>query len=156
MSRINHLPRLFKSLLMLLLFAPLTIAAQTTAADKITGIWLSEGADVQLKFEIFRKGDAYFGKLLYASTMYEADGKTPKKDFKNPDKALRTRSRLNMQNLNGLKYADGSYTDGTLYNPDDGRTYSLNATLKSNDLLEFRGYIGISLLGKTMNFKRVR
>ncbi len=152
--------RLLKTIRPLLLPILLLIAhaadARSTEADKINGIWLSEGGEVQLKFEIFRSNDKYYGKLLYASTMYEADGTTPKKDFKNPDAKLRTRSRLKIQNLNGLQYVDGSYTDGTLYNPDDGRTYSLNAELKSADHLEFRGYIGFSLFGKTMTFKRVK
>lgn len=106
--------------------------AQTTAADKIIGTWLSVGGDVELKFEIFRKGDAYFGKLLHASTMYEADATTPKKDFKDPDAKLLTRSRLHIINLNDLRFEDGAYTSGTFNNSDDGTTHSLNATLRTS------------------------
>ncbi len=116
----------------LLAALPFASSGQTMAADRIIGTWLRVGGHVELKFEIFRKGDAYFGKLLYASTMYEADGTTPKKDFKNPGAKLRTRSRLHVINLNDLRYEDGAYTSGTLYNPDDGTTYSLNATLRTS------------------------
>lgn len=130
--------------------------AQQLPADNITGIWESVSADPGLKFEIFKSGDNYFGKLLWASTMYEADGKTPKKDFKNPDKKLQDRSRKDMVNITNLAYKNGEYTGGKLYNPDGGDEYNLKAKLKSINQLEFRGYMGISLLGKTMKFKRVQ
>jgi len=58
--------------------------------------------------------------------------------------------------VTNLTYDDGEYTGGKLYNPDDGRTYSLKAKLKSINQLEFRGYLGISLLGQTMKFNRIQ
>jgi uncharacterized protein (DUF2147 family) len=130
--------------------------AQNLDADKIVGIWQSEDSGVGLKFEIFASGGKFFGKLLWASTMFEADGKTPKKDFKNPDASLRGRSRQGIVNVTNLAYDDGEYSGGKLYNPDNGSTYRLNAKLKSADQLEFRGFMGISLLGKTMKFKRIQ
>lgn len=145
--------KIFFSTLMLLI----SIAGFTQQpADKIIGTWESTGAEVGLKFEIYKTGDKYFGRLLWASNMYEADMETPKKDFNNPNKALQSRSRKNIVNITNLKYDDGEYTDGKLYNPSDGDTYSLKAKLKNADELDFRGYIGFSLLGKTMKFKRVQ
>jgi len=139
-----------------LFFITLASSAQHLPADKITGIWLSDDSDVKLKFEIYKSAGKYFGKLLWASTMFEADGKTPKKDPKNPDKNLRNRSRQNIVNVTDLTYDKGEYVGGKLYNPDDGRTYSLKATLKSANELEFRGYVGVSLFGKTRKFKRIQ
>lgn len=88
--------------------------------------------------------------------MLEADGKTAKKDFNNPNKTLKNRSRQGIVNITHLKYDDGEYKGGKLYNPSDGDTYSLNAKLKSENELHFRGYLGISLLGKTMKFIRIQ
>lgn len=124
-------------------------------ADKIIGNWESIDGDVKLKFEIYKTEEKYFGKLLWASNMFEADG-TPKKDSKNPNKALQGRSRKDMVNITHLKYDNGEYTGGKLYNPTNGETYSLNAKLKDENELNFRGYLGISLLGKTMKFKRIQ
>lgn len=138
----------------LLCFSVVSFAQQP--GDKISGIWHSIDSDVGLRFEIYKANDTYSGKLLWASTMYEADGKTPKKDFRNPDKNLRNRSRQNIVNITNLVYKDGEYIDGRLYNPDDGRTYRLKANLISTNELDFRGYVGISLLGKTMKLKRVQ
>lgn len=125
-------------------------------ADKIIGKWESIDGDVKLRFDIFKQNGKYFGKLLWASNMFEADGKTSKKDNNNPDKSLRTRSRQGIVNVTNLKFVKGEYSDGKLYNPSDGDTYSLNAKLKSENELHFRGYLGISLLGKTMKFKRIQ
>lgn len=139
----------------LLLLISVTSFAQQSA-DKIIGNWESIDGEVKLKFEIFKSEGKYFGKLLWASNMYEADGKTPKKDFKNPNKSLQSRSRKGIVNITDLKYDNEKYSDGKLYNPSDGDTYSLNAKLKNANELHFRGYLGISLLGKTMKFKRIQ
>lgn len=138
-----------------LLLVSVAIFAQTLPADKIIGIWESVDSDPKLKFEFYKSGDKYFGKLLYASNMFEEDGKTPKKDFKNPDKNLRSRSRYGITNITNLSYENGEYTGGNLYNPSEGRNYSVKATLKSKNEMDFRGYVGFSLFGKTMKLKQV-
>lgn len=138
----------------LLLLVSIASFAQQPA-DKIIGQWESVDGEVKLKFDIFKQDGKYFGKLLWASNMHEADGKTPKKDFNNPNKSLQNRSRQGIINVTNLKYGNGEYSGGKLYNPSDGDTYSLNAKLKSANELHFRGYLGISLFGKTMKFKRI-
>lgn len=145
-----------QSLLTVVLFV-VSIAsfAQKLPADKIIGEWQSTGSDTKLKFEFYKYGDKYFGKLLFASNMYETDGKTIKKDFKNPDKKLRDRSRYGITNVTNLTYDEGEYLGGSLYNPEEGRSYRVKAKLKNENEIEFRGYVGISLLGKTMKFKKV-
>lgn len=145
--------RLFFSTLVLLI-SIVSFAQQP--ADKIIGKWESIDGEVKLKFDIFKKDGKYFGKLLWASNMFEADGKTSKKDNNNPDKSLKSRYRQGIVNITNLKYEKGAYSGGKLYNPSDGDTYSLNAKLKTENELHFRGYLGISLLGKTMKFKRMQ
>lgn len=139
-----------------MLFASITTFAQQLPADKIIGVWESVDADTKLKFEFYQSGEKYAGKLLFASNMYEADGKTIKKDDKNPDKNLRSRSRYGITNITNLSYEDGEYTGGNLYNPAEGRNYRVKAKLRNENEMDFRGYIGISLMGKTMRFKRVK
>ncbi|SDR04459.1 Uncharacterized conserved protein, DUF2147 family [Chryseobacterium soldanellicola] len=139
-----------------MLLVTVTTFAQKLSADKIIGVWESVDSDPKLKFEFYKSDGKYFGKLLYASNMYEADGKTIKKDDKNPDKSLRGRSRYGITNITDLTYQDGEYTGGNLYNPAEGSNYRVKAKLKNGDEMDFRGYVGISLLGKTMKFKRVK
>ena len=145
--------KIFFSIVTLMLIISSTIA-QTTGADKVLGVWLSEKKDARI--EIFKSGNKYAGKLIWGAEMYEADGKTPLKDTKNPDEALRTRSRLNLVIISDLIYNDGAYTYGHLYDARSGRTYSLKMKLKDDNKLEMRGYYGVSLFRQTMEWTRVK
>lgn len=135
--------------LMMLTLLPAALLAQN--ADAVTGIWLNEEKDA--KIQIFRSGDTYAGKLVWIANAYEADGKTPRKDSKNPDAALRNRGLLNLVILNGFEFDDGEWEDGKIYDPKSGKTYSSKMKLKGNTL-EIRGYVGISLLGRTTVWTR--
>jgi uncharacterized protein (DUF2147 family) len=137
-----------------LMFIVSSSIAQTTGADKVLGVWLSEKKDARI--EIFKSGNTYSGKLIWGTEMFEADGKTPLKDTKNPDAALRTRSRLNMILISELTYDDGAYTGGKLYDARSGKTYSLKMKLPDEKHLEMRGYYGVSLFGQTVKWTRVK
>ncbi|HEX3537863.1 MAG TPA: DUF2147 domain-containing protein, partial [Stellaceae bacterium] len=46
------------------------------------------------------------------------------------------------------------WTGGSAYDPDSGNTYSGEMTLKPNGLLSLRGYIGITLFGRSEDWTR--
>ena len=115
-------------------------------ADAVTGNWLNEEKDA--KVQIYRHGDKYSGKLVWIARALEDDGKTPRKDSKNPDAALRGRGLLNLVILSGFVFEDGEWTDGKIYDPKSGKTYSSKMKLKGNTL-EIRGYVGLSMFGRT-------
>lgn len=126
--------------------------ARKLPADQITGTWQCD----DYKIEVFKSGATYSARLLWAKDMFEADGKTPKKDNKNPDPKLRGRSRQGIVHITSLVFVDGEYVDGQLYSAQDGNTYSLKGTLKDVNNLETRGYKGVPMMGKTFKWKRVR
>jgi uncharacterized protein (DUF2147 family) len=125
--------------------------AQKLPADQIVGIWKCD----DYKIEVFKAGSTYSAKLLWSKEMFEADGKTPKKDVKNPNEKLRSRSVQGLTHITGLVYKDGEYADGKLYSVGDGNTYSIKGELKGPDALETRGYRGVPLIGKSFKWKRV-
>ncbi|ROI00047.1 DUF2147 domain-containing protein [Chryseobacterium daecheongense] len=139
-------------LTVVLMLISLTSFAQKISPDNIVGVWQC----VDYKIEIFRSEGSYSAKLLWSKDMFEADGKTPKKDVKNPNEKLRNRSIQGIVHISALIFKDGEYVDGKLYSVQDGNTYSLKAKLKSVNDLETRGYKGIPMIGKTFNWKRVR
>lgn len=139
-------------LTVVLMLISLTSFAQKISPDNIVGVWQC----VDYKIEIFRSEGSYSAKLLWSKDMFEADGKTPKKDVKNPNEKLRNRSIQGIVHISALIFKDGEYVDGKLYSVQDGNTYSLKAKLKSFNDLETRGYKGIPMIGKTFNWKRVR
>src|SRR5580692_8735502 len=81
----------------LLLAANHLVAQEVAAANKgdvILGTWLTDTKDS--KIEIYKSGEHYFGKLIWADEMFEADGKTSKKDTRNPDSNLQSRALQNL------------------------------------------------------------
>ena len=138
-------------LLMLLLPVLFTFAA---AGDDILGIWNTPEKDC--KIEIFRCGDNYCGRIVWLKEpYYPPDDKggmagRPVVDRENPDPDLRRRALVGLELTKGLTYAGKStWEKGTIYNPDNGKTYRCKMTLSSPGRLEVRGFIGIPLLGGT-------
>lgn len=70
-------------------------------------------------------------------------------DWKNPNVALRTRPLCGLQIGMNFHLANSSRAEGgQLYDPVSGRTYSGMIT-RDGDKLKLRGYVGISLFGRT-------
>ncbi|WP_443946774.1 DUF2147 domain-containing protein [Pedobacter sp. AW1-32] len=142
--------RKFQVLMLLIIATAFSALAQKQ--DEIVGRWQNSSGEGQI--EIYKKGSKYYGKLAWMKEP-NLDGK-PKVDTKNPEDNLKKRPLLNLEILKDFSYKDGKWTDGTIYDPKSGKTYSCNMTLKSTDVLNVRGYVGVSLLGRTEVFKRVK
>jgi uncharacterized protein (DUF2147 family) len=126
----------------------------STYADKIIGTWLS--ADKDLKVEIFNRNGHYFGKVVWFACLPTTPNMDDFKDTENPDPKLRTRKWLGMEVVENLTYnKESSWENGTIYDPNSGRKYSSVVRLKDNNTLVVRGYWGIELFGKSLDFKRV-
>ncbi|MGE6219657.1 DUF2147 domain-containing protein [Nubsella zeaxanthinifaciens] len=137
--------------LVLLLLGSIQIFAQKK--DDILGKWVNPSGEGQI--EIYKKGDKYFGKLVWIKEPNNPNGK-PKTDEKNPNEGLRNKPVLGLEILKNFEFNDGKWDDGTIYDPKSGKTYSCKLTLKDQNLLNIRGYIGVSLIGRTEVWKRVK
>jgi len=134
----------------------LGVAASAAAdgPDGVLGQWLTK--DGKARVEIVKDGDVYDGKIVWLKEpQYPADdpkgmaGQT-KIDRENPDPAQRTRPIVGLLLVQGFKYAgDNVWNDGSIYDPESGKTYSCKMTLMMDGRLRVRGYVGISLFGRT-------
>ena len=120
------------------------ITAQTPPQDAVLGTWLT--ADKDGKVLIYKQGDKYFGKISW--------GKSGRKDTNNPDPKQRGNDLLGTVILKNFKYTGKSWEDGTIYDPNNGKTYSCIIKQKGANSLDIRGYVGISLLGRTTSWTR--
>ena len=117
--------------------------------DKLVGVWLTTNV-YDDEIEIYKEEGEYFGKA------FVRPGKKVRLDVNNPDKSLRNRPLTNVIILKSFKYkGKNRWGSGTVYDPDNGKTYSCNITMKSNDKIKIRGFIGISLFGRTEKWTRV-
>jgi len=78
-------------------------------------------------------------------------------DEHNPDRKKRGDrmcGHLMMGGFHPSKDPDLTWDGGWIYDPDHGLTYSGKITLVDQDTVKLRGFIGISLLGKTLVLHR--
>ncbi len=58
--------------------------------------------------------------------------------------------------IKGLKKDGKEYNSGKILDPVTGKKYKCFITLEGNDKLNVRGYIGVSLFGRTQTWNRVK
>ncbi len=123
----------------------------TFAQDKIEGLWYNE--EKSGKIQVYKaKDNKFYGKITWLKEPL-TNGK-PKTDQKNPDAKKRSQPIIGLVVLKGFeKDGDDVYEDGTIYDPNNGKTYSCKITHKGNKL-DVRGYIGISLVGRTTTWTK--
>ena len=101
-----------KSLFLLGIFLISGALYAQSDADKIVGKWLNEEKDG--KVEIYKKGDKYFGKIVWLKNPNNDDG-TPKLDVENPDEKLKSRALQGMEMLHNFVYNDDETRDDLLF-----------------------------------------
>jgi uncharacterized protein (DUF2147 family) len=128
-------------------------------ADNILGQWFTTDGDAIIEF--YRCDSKYCGRIIWSrDPNYPPNdemgmGGQPRVDRFNPDPRLRSRPIVGLTILKDFTFSGGNlWKDGTVYNPDNGKTYKCKLTLISKDRLEVKGYIGIPLFGKTSVWTR--
>ena len=125
----------------------------TQAGSPIAGNWATRGfgSIVQLR-PCTGTPDAMCGRIIWLWEPNDAQGRA-RTDNHNPDRALRTRSLIGIDIVQNLREtAPGVWSNGALYNPDDGRTYTGAITLR-NGALELRG-CALSVFCQTQVWRR--
>ncbi|HRO42421.1 MAG TPA: DUF2147 domain-containing protein [Flavipsychrobacter sp.] len=120
------------------------------AQDGIEGFWFNQ--ERTAKIQIYKAKDTkFYGKIVWLKEP-ERDGK-PKVDENNPDAGKRTQPIIGLLILKGFQKDGEVYEDGTIYDPKNGKTYSCKIKRKGNNL-DVRGYVGISMLGRTTTWTK--
>jgi len=121
-------------------------------ADDIIGIWLTSGKE-PAKIQIYKAGEKYYGKIIWLKNPTE-NGKQ-RTDGNNPDKSKRNNPIIGLLMLTGFKFdGDDEWKGGDIYDPESGNTYSSYLYLKDKNILKVRGYVGVSLFGRTETWTR--
>ena len=115
--------------------------------DKLVGIWLTASND---EIEIYREAGKYCGKPVVKP------GNEERLDINNPNERLRNRSLADVKILKDFGYiGKNRWRKGTIYDPNNGKIYKCIINMKSNDTIEIRGFIGLSLFGRTEIWTRI-
>lgn len=125
--------------------------------DNILGEYLTDRGGSKSKVRITKNADGtYNAQVFWVENPYEADGKTKRKDVKNPDKALRNVPVDQIVLVKGLKYdaEDKCWGGAKIYDPTKGLKVNASAEFETPDKLKLRGTIlGV---GVTLYWVRIK
>ncbi|MDB4089394.1 DUF2147 domain-containing protein [Flavobacteriales bacterium] len=121
--------------------------------DRVLGVWMESTGKAKVK--ISKIGNKYFGKIVWLKEPIDAETNEPKLDKNNPNAELQGVKLKGLRIFKDFVYAgDGLWNKGTIYDSRKGKTYSCKITMKDINTLDIRGFVGISLLGRTDTWTR--
>jgi uncharacterized protein (DUF2147 family) len=121
--------------------------AAAQSADDAFGVWLNpeNGSNI----ELYKCG----GDSLCAKLTKVTDSQ--KTDDKNPDPSKRSQPIVGLVIMENAKKSGGSKWAGTLYNRENGKSYSGSITVKSKDAVDLSGCVA-AVLCRTVTWTRIK
>jgi len=101
--------------------------------------------------EIYEKSGKIYGKVV---EIFDANKKNKVCDECSGDD--KNKPILGIMVIKGLRKDGKEYNDGQILDPNNGKLYKCFITLEENDKLKVRGFIGISLIGRTQYWYRIK
>lgn len=101
--------------------------------------------------EIFENNGKYFGKVTKILTKGKENAKCTECKGEKKNKSI-----LGMIVLTDLAKKGNEWTGGKILDPNSGKEYKATIKLNGDDKLDVRGYVGISLVGRTQTWTKVK
>lgn len=120
------------------------------AQDITKGLWFNEEKEAKIQF--YEQGGKLCGKIVWLKE--PQDNGKDKTDKNNPKPELRNKPVVGLVILTGFEKDGKNWKNGDIYDPKSGKTYSSTIKWAGDRQLNIRGYIGVSLIGKTTKFTR--
>lgn len=133
-----------------LLFAVATFflgAGQVWAetANNPAGIWLTQAGDAKIRISPCSTG--LCGTIVWLKAPIDPATGRPQVDDKNADPSLAKRPIIGINIFNRMKSVASNKWSGTIYNADDGKSYSSDVIVAGPRKLDVRGCVMAVLCG---------
>ena len=141
-------------ILVLTSILPFGFTSQDKSGDRLIGVW--EPGNGRSRIKIEKIGAKYFGKIVWLKEPIDPNTNKNKVDKNNPDTSMRNVPLKGYRILKDFVYkGKNEWSEGSIYDPENGSTYNCVINMKNDNVLDIRGYIGIKALGRTDNWKRL-
>ena len=130
------------------------VLSSSLSAQTIFGKWNSFAEntnEIESVIEVYEKDGKAYAKIIEITDPERQEATCFKCKGKRKDQRI-----LGMDILTGLKKDDDEWSGGKILDPKNGKEYKCYIKLLDDDTLKLRGYIGISLLGRTAIWKRAK
>ncbi|MGE5505088.1 MAG: DUF2147 domain-containing protein [Actinomycetota bacterium] len=121
------------------------------AADP-RGTWLTQDKDAALT--IAPCGTKLCGRIIWLQSARDRGGGL-RRDDNNPDPGKQSQRICGLVVIQGLEPSGPNTWAGSVYNPEDGKTYHGTVTVLSNDALRVRAYLALPIFSKNQTWMRV-
>lgn len=141
-------------ILLSVLHGPVPLSAQELTPE---GVWLHDNKRIRVKIAPCdeQRDEPLCGTIVWLKNPEDEAGE-PRLDTENPDRAQRDQLVIGTTVIHGLvRSGPRLWTDGTIYNPDDGETYNARVTMVDPNTVHVRAYVLLPLLGETKVWTRV-
>ncbi|TDE28549.1 DUF2147 domain-containing protein [Flavobacterium ranwuense] len=140
-----------KSITILALFISMTFYSQK---HTVVGKWKTiddETGQAKSIVEVYEKSGKIYGKVV---EILEEENKN--RICENCSGEDKNKPILGMVVIKGLSKVGKEYKKGKILDPKNGKLYQCFITLDGNGKLKVRGFVGISLFGRTQYWYRVK
>jgi uncharacterized protein (DUF2147 family) len=128
------------------------VQAQSTSPGPI-GLWLDDEGKAGIEIE--RCDRELCGRVIWLKEPNDTAGKAWK-DILNPDASKRDTPVCGLQILGGLKReANGDWTGGWVYDPEEGKRYNLEITVKDGETLQVLAFEEERVRSQLLAWKRL-
>lgn len=130
------------------------LAIQLSFSQSVLGRWKTVDDETKKEkgiVEIYEKEGKIYGKIVEILEPQHRNKKCVLCEGSDKDKPI-----LGIVFIKGLTKDGSEYSGGQILDPKNGKLYKCYITLESKDKLKVRGYIGISLFGRTQYWYRVK
>ena len=126
----------------------------SVSAQSVTGKWKTiddETGQAKSIVEVYEQNGKIYGKVVEILNPAKKDSKCTKCKGADKDKPIN-----GLVIIKGLTKDGNEWTDGDILDPQKGKLYSCTIKLDGKDKLSVRGYVGISMLGRSQTWHRVK
>jgi uncharacterized protein (DUF2147 family) len=126
-----------------------------TGGDALVGLWLPSNGKARV--QIYKRGEKYFGRIVWLKEPNDPATGKPKVDKNNPNESWRNTPLLGYSMLKDFSFkGENKWEDGTIYDPESGSTYSCKIDMTDSNTLDVKGFIGVAIFGRTDTWKRLQ
>jgi uncharacterized protein (DUF2147 family) len=126
----------------------------SSQAQTAIGKWKTiddESGKAKSVVEIYENNGKLYGKIVEIFDKTKEDKVCEECEGSKKNKPIK-----GMVIIEGLSKKGSSWEGGTILDPNSGKVYKCSMALENKDKLKLRGYIGISLIGRTQYWERVK
>lgn len=120
-------------------------AARAEPANSPAGVWLTQAGDAKIRID--RCGSGLCGTIVWLKVPVDPKTGKPQVDDKNANPVLAKRPVIGIDIFQKMKSVAGNKWSGTIYNADDGKSYSSDVIVAGPRKLEVRGCVMAVLCG---------